>query len=50
MKKEAAVNFENNYELDLDLFMETSAKTGLNAQELFTEAEKLLFNKNSIFF
>jgi hypothetical protein len=27
---------------DLDLFMETSAKTGFNAEELFIEASKLL--------
>lgn len=39
--KEKAENFKNDYELDF--FMETSAKTGINAQELFTEAAKLLF-------
>ena len=39
--KEQAENFKNDYELDF--FMETSAKTGMNAQELFTEAAKLLF-------
>ena len=50
MKNEAAEKFENDYELDLDLFMEILAKTGMNAQELFTETEKLLFNQNSIFF
>ena len=39
--KEKAEGLKNDYELDL--FMETSAKTGLNAQELFAEAAKLLF-------
>ena len=38
---EKAESFKNDYELDL--FMETSAKTGMNAQELFAEAAKLLF-------
>ena len=28
-----------------DLFMETSAKTGFNAEELFCEASKLLYNE-----
>ena len=40
--KETAENFKNDY--DLDLFLETSAKTGMNAQELFIEAAKVLFN------
>ena len=39
--KKVAENFKNDYELDL--FMETSAKTGFNARELFVEAAKLLF-------
>ena len=39
--KETAENLKNEY--DLDYFMETSAKTGMNAQELFVEAAKLLF-------
>ena len=39
--KETAENFKNEY--DLDLFLETSAKTGMNAQELFIEAAKLLY-------
>ena len=42
ISKEQAENFKNEY--DLDLFMETSAKTGFNAKELFAEAAKLLFN------
>jgi GTPase SAR1 family protein len=41
VSKEKAEAFKNDYELDL--FMETSAKTGMNAQELFAEAAKLLF-------
>ena len=32
-------------DFDFDLFMETSAKTGLNAQELFVEAGKLLYRE-----
>ena len=39
--KEKAENFKNEY--DLDLFMETSAKTGLNTEKLFAEAAKLLY-------
>ena len=39
--KETAENFKNEY--DLDLFLETSARTGMNAQELFIEAAKLLY-------
>ena len=40
--KETAQNFKEEY--DLDFFMETSAKTGMNTQELFVEAAKLLFS------
>ena len=40
--KETAENFQKEYELDY--FLETSAKTGMNAQEIFIEAAKLLFN------
>ena len=32
---------------DLDFFIETSAKTGLNAEELFVAAGKLLFEEHS---
>jgi len=39
--KETAEKLKQDY--DLDLFMETSAKTGMNTQELFIEAAKLLF-------
>ena len=40
--KETAENFQKEYELDY--FLETSAKTGMNAQEIFIEAAKLLYN------
>ena len=36
-----AEKFKNDY--DLDFFMETSAKTGVNTQELFVKAAKVLF-------
>ena len=42
IQKEEAVKFKEDY--DLNLFMETSAKTGFNAKELFAEAAKVLFN------
>ena len=42
VEREVAENFKKDY--DLDLFMETSAKTGFNAIELFAEAAKVLFN------
>ena len=29
---------------ELDYFIETSAKTGMNAQEIFIEAAKILYN------
>ena len=45
IKKEVAEQFKKDY--DLDLFMETSAKTGFNAKELFAEAAKVLFNDYS---
>ena len=41
ISRERAESFKNEYELDF--FMETSAKTGMNATELFAEAAKLLF-------
>ena len=34
---------QKNFEFDL--FMETSAKTGFNAQNLFVEAGKILYNE-----
>ena len=45
VKTEVAEQFKKDY--DLDLFLETSAKTGFNAKELFAEAAKLLFNDYS---
>ena len=42
VKKEVAENFKNDY--DLNFFRETSAKTGFNATEIFTEAALLLYN------
>ena len=39
--KEKALQFKKDF--DLDLFMETSAKTGFNTQELFVEAAKILY-------
>ena len=39
--KEKALQFKKDF--DLDLFMETSAKTGLNTQEIFVEAERVLY-------
>ena len=41
ISKEMAEKFKNDY--DLDFFMETSAKTGFNTQELFVKAAKVLF-------
>ena len=38
---------KNDY--GFNLFMETSAKTGFNAEELFFEAGKLLYNENEEF-
>ena len=45
VKKEVAEQFKKDYELDL--FMETSAKEGINAKELFTEAAQILFKDYS---
>ena len=39
--KEKALQFKKDF--DLDLFMETSAKSGFNTQELFIEAAKVLY-------
>ena len=41
ISKEMAEKFKIDY--DLDFFMETSAKTGFNTQELFVKAAKVLF-------
>ena len=40
--KEQAEKYKEEY--DLDYFIETSAKTGMNAQEIFIEAAKTLYN------
>ena len=36
-------------EFDLDIFMETSAKSGFNTTELFIEAAKLLYREHSAY-
>ena len=41
ISKEMAEKIKEDYEIDY--FMETSAKTGLNIQELFVKAAKVLF-------
>ena len=41
IKKKKALQFKKDF--DLDLFMETSAKTGLNTQEIFVEAARVLY-------
>ncbi len=43
INKEQALQLQKDF--DFDFFMETSAKTGLNAQELFVEAGKLLYRE-----
>ena len=40
--KDQALQFQKDFELDL--FMETSAKTGFNTQELFVQAAKVLYD------
>ena len=47
MEDSRLINKEQALQLqkDFDFFMETSAKTGLNAQELFVEAGKLLYRE-----
>lgn len=37
-------NIKNNHRMDL--FMETSAKTGLNVEELFCRAAKILYEES----
>ena len=41
--EEEAVKFAEDYEIDY--FKETSAKTGLNTQEIFVQAAKLLYRE-----
>ena len=44
ISKEQGEKMKNDY--GFDLFMETSAKTGFNAKELFFQAGKILFEDN----
>ena len=44
ISKEQVEKMKNDY--GFDLFMETSAKTGYNAQELFFQVGKILFEEN----
>ena len=43
INKEQALQLQKDF--DFDFFMETSAKTGMNAKELFVEAGKLLYKE-----
>ena len=43
IRKEQGEKMKRDY--GFDIFMETSAKTGFNAQELFVEAGKLLYDE-----
>ncbi len=45
--KEEAEKYKSD--LELDLFKETSAKTGFNTEELFVQAAKLLYNDYSFY-
>ena len=47
INKEQAEKYKEEY--DLDYFMETSAKTGMNAQKIFIEAAKILYNDYSLY-
>ena len=46
-KREVSFEEANKFKNDnnIDLYMETSAKTGYNIKEVFVEATKLLYNK-----
>ena len=43
INKEQALQLQKDF--DIDFFMETSAKTGINSQELFVEAAILLYKE-----
>jgi GTPase SAR1 family protein len=43
VSKDTAMRYKDDFEFDL--FLETSAKTGYNTQELFVEAAKLLYKE-----
>ena len=42
INKDEAEKYKNDY--DLDYFIETSAKTGMNAQKIFVQAAKTLYD------
>ena len=42
INKDEAEKYKDDYELDF--FIETSAKTGMNAQEIFVQAAKTLYD------
>ena len=42
VNRDNAEKYKNDY--DLDYFIETSAKTGMNAKEIFVQAAKILYN------
>ena len=47
INKEEAQKYKEEY--DLDYFIETSSKTGINVQEIFIEAAKTLYNDYSLY-
>ncbi len=47
VSKELAEKYKEEY--DLEFFMETSAKTGMNAQELFIHAARILFKDYNLY-
>ena len=47
INKNQAENYKDEY--DLDYFIETSAKTGMNAQEIFIEAARILYKDHLLY-
>ena len=47
ISKEEAEKYKRDF--DFNLFMETSARTGFNIEELFVQAAKLLYNDYSYY-
>ena len=47
VKNEQALQFQQDFQLDL--FMETSAKTGFNTQELFIKAAQVLYEDYNLY-
>ena len=47
VNKEVAQKYKEDY--DLDYFLETSAKTGMNAQEIFIQAAKILYKDYNLY-